>query len=138
MKLVEHDAPFNVHEGPHLIVEGVHGYAIQDGPGALWLPVIMGIPAGAGHVGRFLETLPRDRAIIVPTVVSKQLKDMLHRRGFMDAMVLPPSAPVPSNEGTRATRCGPWSRTLAFKVLQAGSQPHPYEIREGWWTDGSL
>lgn len=37
---------------------------------------------GSGHVGRYLDTLPRDRLVVVPFVVSARLAGMLRRRGF--------------------------------------------------------
>lgn len=124
IRTVQHDAPFKVEDGPHILwqppnardMEGVHGYAIQDDVGALWVPVIMGLPPGAGHTGAFLDQLPRDRAVIVPTVTSRQLRDMLVRRGFASAYVLPPKMPRPSDDGTRATRLCPWRRSIAVEL----------------------
>lgn len=44
--------------------------------------VIAGDPRVPGDVGRWLDTLPLDRKVIVPAVVSGRLAGMLERRGF--------------------------------------------------------
>jgi hypothetical protein len=63
------------------IAPGVRGYT-QEVDGELWVPVIHAERPGNGAVGRFLDRLPTDRTIVVPTVLSARLAGMLVRRGF--------------------------------------------------------
>ena len=37
---------------------------------------------GEGNMGKFLDSLPRDRRVVFPTVVNSVLEGMLARRGF--------------------------------------------------------
>jgi hypothetical protein len=63
------------------LAPGVTGYLVEY-QGHLWLPVITADQPGRGHVGRYLDTLPRDRTIYVPTVMAPRLEEMLRHRGF--------------------------------------------------------
>ncbi len=71
------ESPF---EGVQL-ASGVKGYAIEK-EDALYIPVIMADSPGSGDVGRFLDSLPRHKAIKFPTVISLTLAGMLKRRGY--------------------------------------------------------
>ena len=62
--------------------EGVRGYTVE-ADGALYIPVIVAEDPGRGDVGRYLDSLPRDRVVRVPTVTSDVLEGMLRRRGFV-------------------------------------------------------
>lgn len=65
-----------------LLAPGVHGYAMEDAEGRLYIPVIEAVTEGNGDVGRFLDALPKDRTVRFPTVMSARLAGMLERRGF--------------------------------------------------------
>lgn len=67
---------------PPPLAPGVLGIVI-DYEGALWIPVIMADPEteGAGHVGRYLDSLAH-RHVVVPNVMNPKLEGMLNRRGF--------------------------------------------------------
>jgi len=64
------------------LAPGVYGYTMEH-DGALYLPMIWSAEEGKGHVGRFLDSLPRDRTVRVPNVISDRLAGMLERRGFV-------------------------------------------------------
>lgn len=64
------------------IAPGVRGYTIENERG-LYIPVVWAVNEGNGDVSRFLDTLPRDRRVVFPTVISKRLAEMLLRRGFV-------------------------------------------------------
>lgn len=72
------------------IAPGVVGYTVEDDDG-LWLPLIYAVAEGSGAVGAWLDSLPTDRRVIVPNVISARLEGMLARRGFVER-VLPVSA----------------------------------------------
>lgn len=61
---------------------GIEGYVVEDG-GAFYIPVIIARNPGRGDCGRWLDSLPRDRTIKVPGVMSRRLAGMLERRGFV-------------------------------------------------------
>jgi len=63
------------------LASGVRGYT-RDVDGALWIPIIIADDPGSGAVGRYLDSLPRDREVRVPNVFSSRLAGMLMRRGF--------------------------------------------------------
>ncbi len=65
-----------------IVGEGVRGYTVEY-DGALYIPVILADVPGRGDVGRYLDSLPHDRIIRVPTVTSDILEGMLRRRGFV-------------------------------------------------------
>lgn len=64
-----------------LLAPGVRGYTVEC-DGELWIPVVFAEREGAGDVGRYLDTLPKDKTVIFPTVLSARLEGMLKRRGF--------------------------------------------------------
>ena len=68
------------------LCEGVLGYAVQADDGAIWIPTITAEKEGDGRVDAFLDRLPRDRAVVFPTVMSTRLRGMLQRRGFEHAI----------------------------------------------------
>ena len=68
------------------LAPGVSGYTSEVGE-ALLVPVIIADKEGNGDVGRYLDTLPRDRWVIFPTVLSARLAGMLERRGFYPGQV---------------------------------------------------
>lgn len=66
------------------VADGVLAHVIER---RKWLEIrgiLAGSPRIPGAVGRWLDTLPTDRKIIVPAVVSPRLAGMLARRGFAD------------------------------------------------------
>ena len=63
------------------LAPGVRGYTVESF-GVLYIPVIVATKPGNGDVSRYLDSLPRDRAIKFPTVVNNKLEWMLRRRGF--------------------------------------------------------
>jgi hypothetical protein len=67
------------------LAPGVMGYTV-DHDGALCIPLIWSTEEGKGHVGRYLDSLPRDRIVRVPNVISGKLAGMLARRGFVQEM----------------------------------------------------
>jgi hypothetical protein len=71
--------------GEGLIAPGVYGW-LFDMPNGIYIPVISATNPGSGDVGRFLDSLPKDRAIKFPTVMSPVLRGMLLRRGFLDVL----------------------------------------------------
>lgn len=69
--------------GEEKLAEGVYG-CIFDTPEGIYIPVITAGDPGNGDVGRFLDSLPRDRDVKFPCVISPILDGMLRRRGFVD------------------------------------------------------
>jgi hypothetical protein len=67
--------------GDERLAPGVGGYCM-DMPDGLFIPVITADNEGSGDVGRFLDSLPTDRRVVVPNVISPRLAGMLVRRGF--------------------------------------------------------
>lgn len=61
---------------------GVRGYTVWSGD-ALYVPLIMAEEPGNGDVARYLDSLPRDRCVKFPNVLSSKLAQMLVRRGFV-------------------------------------------------------
>lgn len=66
------------------LASGVVGYSIDEEDGSLWIPLIYAEDEGAGDVGRYLDSLPTDRTIVVPNVINPRLEQMLARRGFTE------------------------------------------------------
>lgn len=64
------------------LAPGVVGYAIEEQDGTVYIPLINATQEGSGAVGRFLDTLPKDREFVIPNVVSARLDGMLRRRGW--------------------------------------------------------
>lgn len=69
-----------------LLGPGVRGL-LFDRLDGVWIPYIRAEKPGSGDVGRYLNSLPTDRRIIFPTVLSPQLREMLERRGYTHQMV---------------------------------------------------
>lgn len=82
---------FELGQEPEL-APGVGGYTL-DVDGDLWLPLIYAEDEGSGQVGEYLDTLPFDRRVVVPNILSGRLAGMLRRRGFV-------SETVESSEGS--------------------------------------
>lgn len=64
-----------------VLAPGVRGTAF-DTPNGIYIPLVHAEKRGNGDVGRFLDSLPRDRRVCFPTVISSRLVGMLKRRGF--------------------------------------------------------
>jgi len=60
----------------------VRGYWSVWKDGTRAVPWVQCDEPGAGHMGRFLDSLPTDQRIAFPTVISEVLAGMLQRRGF--------------------------------------------------------
>ena len=71
------------------LAPGVRGYQVWS-HGELYVPLIIADHPGCGDVGRFLDALPKDRVVKVPTVTSGRLAGMLARRGFAEAAEMTP------------------------------------------------
>lgn len=63
------------------LAPGVRGYTMESF-GCTYIPVIAATNPDHGDVSRYLDSLPRDHVIKVPTVTSQKLDGMLRRRGF--------------------------------------------------------
>lgn len=68
------------------LAPGVFGYTMED-EHALWIPIIQAERPGSGAVSRYLDSLPLDRTVRVPNVISGRLEGMLERRGFVPRRV---------------------------------------------------
>jgi hypothetical protein len=66
-----------------LLAPGVYGFTRDDPDGALVIPMIAAEMPGSGDVGRYLDSLPNNRRVIVEAVISIRLAGMLERRGFV-------------------------------------------------------
>lgn len=75
------------------LAPGVRGYTVWS-HGALYIPLMIADREGHGDVGRYLDALPTDRTIKVPTVTSARLLGMLTRRGYMKVEEQSPFGPV--------------------------------------------
>ena len=64
-----------------LLAKGVEGYTMENND-TLYIPLIHSRVPGDGNVGRYIDSLPRDRRVVFPTVVNAVLAGMLERRGF--------------------------------------------------------
>lgn len=73
--------------GEQLLAPGVYGH-LFDTPNGVYIPVITAANPGSGEVGRFLNSLPKNRAVKFATVMSPVLRGMLRRRGFVDVLEL--------------------------------------------------
>lgn len=65
------------------LAPGVRGYTVDMGEQGLYIPLIDAEAPGSGDVGRYLDSLPKDRRVVVPNVISARLAGMLDRRGFV-------------------------------------------------------
>jgi len=63
------------------LAPGVMGYTVE--MKELWVPFISATEEGSGSVGRYLDSLPEDISIVIPTVISERLDGMLRRRGYV-------------------------------------------------------
>jgi hypothetical protein len=71
-------------------IEGCLAF-VEEGHEALIVRgVLAAEPRVPGAVGRWLDLLPRDVAVIVPAVVSGRLAGMLERRGFRPHLWMDP------------------------------------------------
>ena len=68
--------------GKERLADGVFGYTMDEGEKGLYVPWIAAENEGDGRVGKYLDSLPRDRRIVFPTILSQRLAGMLLRRGF--------------------------------------------------------
>lgn len=68
-----------------LLAPGVAGYTVDMPDGGLNIPWIRAVVPGSGDVGRYLDSLPQDRRIFFPCILSERLAEMLVRRGFRPA-----------------------------------------------------
>lgn len=64
-----------------VIGPSVHGEIVERAD-AVFLNIIVAQHPGRGDGGRFLDSLPRDKRIIVTCVLSEVLIGMLQRRGY--------------------------------------------------------
>jgi hypothetical protein len=67
-----------------MLAPGVRGYSVETSRG-LYIPVIISVDESKGNVGRYLDSLPTDRRVVVPNVMNSLLAEMLERRGFTRA-----------------------------------------------------
>lgn len=65
-----------------VVADGVLAHVVDRGKWVEVRSVMAGGPRVPGAVGRWLDSLPRDRKVVVPAVVSGRLAGMLTRRGF--------------------------------------------------------
>jgi hypothetical protein len=65
------------------IFPGVFGAIVERG-NYIFINVIWSATENKGNVGRYLDSLPKDKIIIFPSVVSKKLEGMLLRRGYIN------------------------------------------------------
>lgn len=88
------------------LAPGVIGYTVEHA-GALYIPMIEAEHAGSGAVGRYLDSLPRDRTVKVPTVISARLAGMLERRGFQEVAEWAPEVGEVVYVYVREAECNP-------------------------------
>lgn len=65
-----------------VLAPGVFGAVSIEG-GVMLIKMLGAETEGSGDVGRWLDTLPRDRPVRAVTVTSDRLAGMLKRRGFV-------------------------------------------------------
>jgi hypothetical protein len=66
------------------LAPGVRGYTIDLGDDGLYLPYAESTEPGQGNFGRWLDSLPTDRRVVIPSVVNPTVVGMLARRGFRE------------------------------------------------------
>lgn len=66
------------------LAPGVYGWTRDLADGSLEIPSLRAEHEGDGSVGKYINSLPRDRKIIVPLVTNPRLAGMLDRRGFVE------------------------------------------------------
>jgi len=64
-----------------LVAPGVRAI-VFDAPAGIYVSWISAEREGSGDVGRFIDSLPKDRRVVFPNVISNRLARMLERRGF--------------------------------------------------------
>jgi hypothetical protein len=64
------------------LAPGLRGYTV-DHEGALYVPFVVADDPGHGALSRYLDSLPTDRAVKFPTVISSKLAGALQRRGYV-------------------------------------------------------
>lgn len=65
------------------ISHGVFGDIVER-QGYIFINVIWSAVENQGNVGRYLDSLPKDKEIVVPVVMSAKFAGMLQRRGFTE------------------------------------------------------
>jgi hypothetical protein len=66
------------------IVPGVHGDVVtRSAQKTIFINILGTTKPGQGLVGRYLDSLPADFTIRVPSVMSRRLAGMLARRGYV-------------------------------------------------------
>lgn len=64
------------------ISNGVFGDIVERGD-YIFINIVWSAVEGQGNVGRWLNSLPTNKKIVVPAVVSAKFAGMLRRRGFI-------------------------------------------------------
>lgn len=72
-----------------LLGPGVRG-VLFDRPDGVFIPSIYAEKEGSGDVGRYIDSLPKDRRVVFSTVLSPRLRGMLLRRGYRDVVLVDP------------------------------------------------
>jgi len=67
------------------LAPGVYGYTMEH-EGALYVPLLVAENPGTGQVRAYLDSLPRDRTVKFPCVISSILEAALLRRGFVPSV----------------------------------------------------
>jgi hypothetical protein len=110
------------------LAPGVVGYDV-DHEGELWIPVIHAENPGAGDVGRYLDSLPTDRTVVVPNVINGQLAEMLERRGFQHTMKAIEDKDVEESLGEEAVEV--WERAASTDPVSVPAMYDPDTMPEG-------
>ncbi len=64
------------------LADGVFGYTVEDGD-SVYIPILWSENPEQGNVSRYLDSLPTDRRVVFPSVISGRLRGALERRGFV-------------------------------------------------------
>lgn len=67
------------------IAPHVHGVVFEQGD-RLYVPFLVSLRPGCGFVRRYLDSLPADKTVIFPEVMSAILDAALQRRGFQPVL----------------------------------------------------
>jgi hypothetical protein len=65
------------------LAPGLRGYTVEV-DGALYIPMVMADEPGSGALSAYLDSLPHDKTIKFPTVISRILREALERRGYVE------------------------------------------------------